>query len=377
MYKQYKLEDVHKSSERALFTFADFFAGGGGSSTGLKLAGGKELWMNEFVEEACNTFSMNYPNVPVVCDDIKKLNGEHFLKLAGISKGELDILSGSPPCSAFSVAGKREKGWGQTKSYSDGKKVENIEDLFFEYLRIVDEIRPKVVLAENVKGLTFGEAEKYLCRIVNEFNRIGYLVSYKILKACDYGVPQTRERCIFIAVREDIADKAGYNLLTINQIFPEPYADKDVSLRSAIEGIDNDPDEVKELEDYVKGGFQQKVITRLPFYPKRHLKPSDPEHRSWNPKASFFNMIRPCPDLPCPTITQRGNQKSVSGVFHYAYNRKFTVKELKIIMALPEDYILTGTFDQKAERIGRMVVPVMMKAIAESVYEKVLKNDGR
>jgi DNA (cytosine-5)-methyltransferase 1 len=83
-------------------------------------------------------------------------------------------------------------------------------------------------------------------------------------------------------------------------------------------------------------------------------------------------MIRPCPDLPCPTLTQRGQQKSVSGVFHYAENRKFTIKELKRIMSLPEDFVLTGNFDQQAERIGRMVAPKMMAALASSIYENVL-----
>jgi DNA (cytosine-5)-methyltransferase 1 len=84
-------------------------------------------------------------------------------------------------------------------------------------------------------------------------------------------------------------------------------------------------------------------------------------------------MIRPAPHLPCPTITQRGNQKSVSGVFHPSLNRKFTIPELRRIMSLPEDYKLTGSFDKQAERIGRMVAPKMMAAIADSIYEKVLK----
>jgi DNA (cytosine-5)-methyltransferase 1 len=84
-------------------------------------------------------------------------------------------------------------------------------------------------------------------------------------------------------------------------------------------------------------------------------------------------MIRPAPQLPCPTLTQQGQQKSVSGVFHYNDDRKFTIKELKIIMSLPEDYILTGDFDKQAERIGRMVAPKMMAAVASSIYENVIK----
>ena len=373
MYDYYTLDDVKQSSERKLFTFADFFAGGGGSSTGLKLAGGHELWMNEFVDEACNTFKDNYPQTTIVQGDIKELDGQHFLDVAGIKKGEIDIISGSPPCSAFSVAGKGSKGWKQTKTYSDGKKVENIEDLFFEYIRVLNDIQPKVIIAENVAGLTQGPAKEYLVKILNAFNDIGYEASYRLMEACDYGVPQTRKRCIFIAIRKDICEALGFDLFGVpGNIFPRPIKDNDVSLKTAIEDMENDPEEVQELLDYVQGGFQKNVITKLPFNPSRHVKPSDKEFKKWNPKGSFFNMIRPAPHLPCPTITQRGNQKSVSGVFHYAYNRKFTIKELKRIMALPEDYKLTGTFDQRAERIGRMVVPVMMKYIGESIYENVL-----
>ena len=88
----------------------------------------------------------------------------------------------------------------------------------------------------------------------------------------------------------------------------------------------------------------------------------------------MFNMIRPAPHLPCPTLTQRGQQMSVSGVFHYALNRKFTIPELKRLMGLPEDYKLQGKFDKQAERIGRMVAPLMMKNLVSNIYEKVLKR---
>ena len=131
------MKDVIDNSNKELFNVISTFAGGGGSSTGYRLAGGKILCVNEFVEAAVDTYKSNYPNTPVLPDDIKKLTGEDFLKVAGIKKGELDILDGSPPCSAFSIAGKREKGWDQEKIYSDGKKVENIEDLFFEFTRII------------------------------------------------------------------------------------------------------------------------------------------------------------------------------------------------------------------------------------------------
>ena len=160
MYKPYIMNDVLEASSKKLFTVISTFAGGGGSSTGYRLSGGNILCVNEFVQSAVDTYGANYPNTPILDDDIKKLTGEDFLRVANIQKGQLDILDGSPPCSAFSVAGKREKGWDKTKKYSDGKEVENIEDLFFEYIRIANDIQPKVIIGENVAGIMMGEAIK-------------------------------------------------------------------------------------------------------------------------------------------------------------------------------------------------------------------------
>ena len=170
----YFLEDVYKSADRKLFTVISTFAGGGGSSTGYKLAGGNILAVNEFVESAIDTYKSNYPNTPILPNDIKELTGHDLLKAAGIQQGELDILDGSPPCSAFSIAGKREKGWDKTKKYSDNKQVDNIEDLFFEFIRVAKDVQAKVIIGENVAGITMGTAREYFNRIVNGFGDIGY-----------------------------------------------------------------------------------------------------------------------------------------------------------------------------------------------------------
>ena len=114
-YEPYYLKDVLDASAQKKFTVISTFAGGGGSSTGYRLAGGDVLLINEFVEEAIETYKANFPDTKVLVDDIKKYKAQDFLDMAGIKKGELDILDGSPPCSAFSVAGKREKGWDKEK----------------------------------------------------------------------------------------------------------------------------------------------------------------------------------------------------------------------------------------------------------------------
>jgi DNA (cytosine-5)-methyltransferase 1 len=125
----YKLEDVKKASEQSLFNVVSLFAGGGGSSTGYRLAGGRVLAINEFIEAAQDAYARNYPETHIFKEDVRLLKGEMILDKIGMDRGQLDILDGSPPCASFSTAGKREKGWGIEKKYSD--KVQRVDDLFY------------------------------------------------------------------------------------------------------------------------------------------------------------------------------------------------------------------------------------------------------
>ena len=388
------MQDVYDASAQNKFKVISTFAGGGGSSTGYRLAGGKVLVINEFVEEAQKTYAENYPATVILPGDIKELSGKDFLDAAGIGVGELDILDGSPPCSAFSVAGKlshnvheeervdlwgnvtvekvagkHSDGWGQTKNYSDGKMVSNIEDLFFEFLRVAEEIKPKVIIAENVKGLTVGEAKEYLNKILNKFETIGYDVTAQVLDSRYYGVSQTRTRVIFIGVREDVAAKVGYNFMTISQVFPEP--DRNViPVKDAMIDLVNDPEEVKHLtEKFMNTAYWKQTGSKMPVDPDKVLTGMD-----YHPKGHHFNLKRVSQYQPAPTITAMGSAETTAGAFHWSEARKLTIPELKRIMSLPDDFKLTGKWNQKAERCGRMVPPLMMKRIASSVYEKVLEK---
>ena len=370
-YQPYSIEDVRRSSSRELFTVISTFAGGGGSSTGYRLAGGKVVAINEFVEEAVATYSRNFPETQVILGDIKNIKGKDLLDAGGLNPRELDILDGSPPCSAFSSSGKGKKGWNREKKYSDGKVVKNIEDLFLEYIRIAEDIQPKVIVAENVEGITARAAIEKLRDFVTGFERIspGYRMIYQVMDASKFGVPQSRMRTFFVGVRNDVFTTLGLEEYELaRNIFPLPTTGDGVSIESAIEGIDNDPEEVQMLLDFCENSFQKKFVETMAFNPSKVLKPGPV-----NGKISCFNMKRPAPRKPSPTLTQMGQQRSASGVMHYAANRKLTIKEMKRIMSLPDDYELTGTFDQQAERIGRMVAPKMMCALATSIYENILK----
>jgi len=376
-YKRYTLQDTLDSEKRALFNVLSTFAGGGGSSTGYRLAGAKILAVNEFVEEAQNTYRENYPDTVIVPGDIKKLTGTYLMEQAGVKVGELDILDGSPPCSAFSMAGSISHGGGnthadafnKTKQYSDIKGVENVEDLFFEFLRVAKDIKPKVIIGENVEGLTMGEAKEYFHKIQNTFEDIGYLIVANVLDSSYFGVPQSRKRCFFIGVREDVAEKVGINFMTMYQLYPDKN-DFRTTLGEAINDVVNDD---KEELDYLFDKISPekavgKTLMKMPKDPDKVLTGMD-----YHEKGHHFNLKRSSLRKPCPTITAMGNLAGVAGTCHPLEDRKFTIKELKRIMSLPEDFKLTGKHKQQSERIGRMVPPLMMKALAESVYNKVLK----
>ena len=370
------MKDVIDNSNKELFNVISTFAGGGGSSTGYRLAGGKILAVNEFVEEARTTYGQNYPATPILPDDIKKLSGQEFLDITGLEAGELDVLDGSPPCSAFSVAGNMSHGkgnthkdaFGKTKGYSDIKEVTNVEDLFFEFLRVAEVIKPKVIIAENVAGLTMGEAKTYFNKIQNTFEDIGYDVSAKVLNSGYFGVPQTRNRVFFIGIRSDITEKVGLTFLNISSIFPVESKDV-IPLGQALEGLVYDEEEVKTLtEKFSKTAYWKDTGSKMPNNPDKVLTGADYHH-----KGHHFNLKRVSLNAPAPTLTAMGSNDTTAGAFHWNEPRKLTIGELKRIQSLPDDFVLTGKWNQKSERIGRMVPPLLLKAIADSVYEKVIK----
>ena len=140
-YDDYTLDDVYAAVDRAKengtsFTVFSTFAGGGGSSTGYKLAGGDVRGVLEFQKIGVRTYLENYPNTKFFCKDIRNVTGEQILKRLKMKSGDLDIFDGSPPCPPFSMSGSKRKGWNKTKTVY-GFKQTNIEDLSFDVARLV------------------------------------------------------------------------------------------------------------------------------------------------------------------------------------------------------------------------------------------------
>ena len=152
------------------FKVASTFSGCGGSCLGYRIAGYKVIYANEFIESARQTYKANHPNSYLDPSDIRKITADDILDKINLKKGELDLFDGSPPCAAFSIGGKREAGWGKEKNYSE--TTQRVDDLFFEYARILNGLQPKVFVAENVYGLVQGTAKGYFKRNINQTKRL-------------------------------------------------------------------------------------------------------------------------------------------------------------------------------------------------------------
>lgn len=329
------------------FRVASTFSGCGGSCLGYRMAGYRVVYANEFIEEAQRTYKANHPNSFLDTRDIRQVKPEDVLEKVGVDRGELDLFDGSPPCSAFSTAGKREAGWGKVKAYSD--KAQRVDDLFFEYVRLLNGIRPKVFVAENVSGLVKGTAKGYFKRILAALREPGYRVSCRVLDAQWLGVPQMRQRTIFVGVRDDLG---------LDPVHPAPLPYR-YTVGEAVEGLP-------------QGGEAKR------------LKPGTDTHRYWvatkpgsalsegakqlTGKESFFTHVKLTPHQQANTILQSCQQ-----LYHWAEPRSLTLQELRRVGGFPDDFELTGDFSQRWERIGRAVPPLMMAQVAKTIEEKILR----
>ena len=176
------------------------FACGGGATKGYKLAGCDVVGCCEIDKRMNDAYVRNHNPRFNYLMDIRDFN-----KLDDLPQElyELDILDGSPPCSTFSMLGKREKAWGVEMKFKEGQKLQTLDDLPFVMIDTVDKLKPKVVIIENVEGLLLGNAWEYVKEIHTRLRKIGYSVRMELLKGEDMGVPQTRHRVFIIATRLD------------------------------------------------------------------------------------------------------------------------------------------------------------------------------
>ena len=183
------------------------FACGGGSTMGYKLAGFDVLGCNEIDPKMIEAYKVNHNPKYAYLEPIQTFKTRKDLPSELYN---LDILDGSPPCSSFSMAGNREKDWGKEKKFREGQAEQVLDNLFFDFIDLAKELQPKIVIAENVKGLIQGNAKDYVRRIYTAFEEAGYYCQHFLFDASKMGVPQRRERVFFICLRKDLAGQFLY-----------------------------------------------------------------------------------------------------------------------------------------------------------------------
>ena len=313
-------------------TVISTFAGAGGSSLGYSMAGYRELLAVEWDDNAVETFKLNFPGVPVYHGDIAQLSVDECLSMAGIEPGQLDILDGSPPCQGFSTAGKR---------IMDDPR----NQLFREYVRLLQGLRPKVFVMENVSGMVKGKMKLVFVEILKELKASGYQVSARLLNAMYFHVPQSRERMIFIGVRDDLG------------IVPtHPRAEsKPVTVGEAWDGV----------AEEAPPRLSPKLASIVPLVPV------------WGDGGdvcgSFFSTKRLSFSHPSRTLI-KGNVGARACYIHPAEDRAITGHEVKRVGSFPDEYQTIGNYKMLMERIGNSVPPLFMEAIARHVRRAILER---
>ena len=322
------------------------FSGGGGSSMGYKMAGFDVIGCNEIDPRMMKVYKNNLHPKYSFLNPIQefKERGELPKELY-----ELDILDGSPPCSSFTMAGLRSKAWGETKKFREGQTEQVLDTLFFDFIDVAERLRPKVVIAENVKGLLLGDAIKYVREIYERFDRAGYYCQHWLLDASVMGVPQKRERVFFICLRKDLADQFLYQanmfdiLPKINMDFSEPIIPFS---------------EIMTMDQGHANGVLRKIwgIT---------AKGENP------PGNSYFSYVKGHENKPLPTIVGGGKNVTVT-IMHPTIERFLNNEEVILGSSFPTDYDFSG---QRAGYVCSMCVPpVMIAQIALRVYEEWLSK---
>lgn len=340
------MADVAAVRGRTGLTVASTFAGCGGSCTGFEMAGYRVLWSNEFLPIARESYAANHPHTILDGRDIREVQAEDILAAIGLERGELDVFNGSPPCQAFSSAGKGAKGWGTEREYANGVSQKN-EELFFDFIRLLKGLQPRAFVAENVAGLVRGAAIGMFKIIMRELAAAGYAVRCKVLDAQWLGVPQSRARAIFIGVRRD---------LEIEPQFPKPR-DYRYTLREVLPGI---------ASVVYDSGTKNPAFIRTGVLTDKPCKAITVGMDGIN---SYHFKVR---DAAVPKCLDEEWHRLSPGE-----PRKFTIDELRAVCGFPPDYILRGTYAEQWARLGNAVPPLMMRAIAETLRDGLFTRIGR
>jgi DNA (cytosine-5)-methyltransferase 1 len=324
------------------------FAGMGGSSLGYKMAGFDVRLAVEWDADAVETYRLNFPTTPLLHGDVAQASVEQVLELARLQPGQLDVFDGSPPCQGFSTTGRR--------AIDDPRN-----QLFREYARLLRGLRPKAFVMENVSGMVKGKMRATFVEILEELRGSGYRVRARLLNAKYLGVPQARERMIFVGAREDLGVEPQH---------PVPFS-RPVTAAQALEGLPpGDPEELAMLFAAGEGYLHWERVR-----PGYSVKYDVTGYSGWN-------SVKVHPGKPAPTILKMESALQIFQNTHWRERRKFTLVENMRFFGIPEGYrwptrpTRAATWSNAVARMGNCVPPLLTRAVALAV-RRMLAGTGK
>jgi DNA (cytosine-5)-methyltransferase 1 len=335
---------MEKEENKKRPTVIDLFCGAGGMSLGFELEGFQNIFSVDCNKSFCKTYRKNFPKHNLLERDIKSLTEEEIPKLT--QGNDIDLVIGGPPCQGFSIAGKIGRNF-----IEDSRNY-----LFKEFVRVVSVVKPKFFVMENVKRLATHNGGKTKEEIINLFKKLGYEVTCENICSADYGVPQVRNRVIFMG-----------NRIGAKNIFPE----KDKNRQTLKEAISDLPQlssgGISNIPNHEAMTHSEQMLEKMSYVSSGGSRQQIPE--SLRPKSGDPRKnIRYEENKPSICIT--GDMRKV---FHYSQNRALTVRELARIQSFPDNFIFLGPKISQQQQVGNAVPPLMARAIANSIKEQ-LKN---
>ncbi|MCT6890989.1 MAG: DNA (cytosine-5-)-methyltransferase [Lactobacillus sp.] len=335
--------DTSNITPKRQFNVLELFAGAGGLALGMEKAGFHDVGLVEVDHHACDTLRLNRPNWNVIEEDITNITNNKNGIFDYIPKNTtIDLLSGGYPCQSFSYAGKK-MGLNDTRG-----------TLFYHYAKIMKQLKPKMFLVENVKGLTTNDNGRTLKTMINVFENLGYEVTYKVLNAWDYGVAEKRERLVLIGIRND---------LDISYRYPKAYDYKPVLkdvLKNvpASKGQKYSPAKTKIMKLVPQGGYWRDLPEEVA---KEYMG------KSYYSGGGRTGMARRMSwDEPSLTLTTSPSQKQTERC-HPSETRPFTTREYARIQSFPDSWKFSGGVGEVYKQIGNAVAVNFGKEIALSV----------
>ena len=346
---QWKLAELPVPTRGKVFSC---FACGGGSSMGYKLAGFDVVGCNEIDPRMAAVYKKNLNPKYIYVEDIREFVAREDYPP---ELYQLDILDGSPPCSSFSIAGRREELWGVEHKFREGQKKQVLDTLFFDFIKLAKKLKPKVIVAENVPALAKGNALLYYQAIIKDMTDAGYYVTVHVLDASRMGVPQKRKRLFFIALRQDLikyARKEEY-LFGTNPCLHLDFCENEIPL--------------KDFADY-KGEEINKNCKSYKYWKikKEGEKKISVVKMRLGEKGSSFNQLFVSLDNPLPTITARAFHK----IMHWDKPLYLSKREITLGSSFPLDYDFGKEHPEYI--CGMSVPPVMIANIANVIWEQWL-----